>query len=298
MDAALRDGDYCTGSSWDMPHFYPPPLRQKARMHLDDAANLEGGDTIFAKRVHMITRTFDLLEAFIAMMDARTRVDFVNAKAELDNLDAIANELMGYKPVPMLVAGRFSTYLNYMKRFFRPCTEDGYERVTGGNRLVAAAKDEWQFLIDPQRAGEEIGLWKAGITGGNWQTIRTSSASWSDQGLRYYKGLAWYRQAVEVPKEFVNERVFLWCGGVDESAKVWVNGKPIGISHGAAIYPFELDATGTLQPGRNEIVICVANLVVNELGTGGILAPVLLYAPKDGKDAKLRNSRDLKPTFP
>jgi signal transduction histidine kinase len=42
----------------------------------------------------------------------------------------------------------------------------------------------------------------------------------------------------------------------------------------------------------------VANLVVNELGTGGILAPVMLYAPAGGKDAQLHNVRDLKPTFP
>jgi len=41
-----------------------------------------------------------------------------------------------------------------------------------------------------------------------------------------------------------------------------------------------------------------ACLVVNELGTGGILAPVILYAPAGGKDAQLRNIHDLKPTFP
>ena len=55
--------------------------------------------------------------------------------------------------------------------------------------------------------------------------------------MRYYKGLAWYRQALDVPAEFAGKRVFLWCGGVDEKAKVWVNGKVIGVSHGAAFYP-------------------------------------------------------------
>jgi beta-galactosidase/beta-glucuronidase len=152
--------------------------------------------------------------------------------------------------------------------------------------------------MDPAHVGEEIGLWRPEVTGGNWQTIKTSSSSWSNQGLRYYKGLSWYRQAVDVPKEFAGRRIFLWCGGVDESAKVWVNGQMIGISHGAAFYPFELDATGAVQPGKNMIVICVANQVVNELGTGGIVAPVMLYAPAAGKDAKLENVRDLKPTFP
>ncbi|GDY20330.1 hypothetical protein LBMAG56_16750 [Verrucomicrobiota bacterium] len=38
--------------------------------------------------------------------------------------------------------------------------------------------------------------------------------------------------------------------------------------------------------------------IVNELGTGGLVAPVLLYASAAGKEAKLENIRDLKPTFP
>jgi hypothetical protein len=189
-------------------------------------------------------------------------------------------------------------YPNYMRRFFRPCTEQGYARVTGGNTLVAAAKDEWEFQIDPVQIGEDIGLWRPENRGGNWQTIKTSSSSWSNQGLRYYKGLAWYRQSVEVPKDAAGKRLFLWCGGVDETAKVWVNGKVIGISSGSSFLPFEMDATGAVQAGNNTIVICVSNVVVNELGTGGILAPVILYAPKDGADAKLENIRDLKPTFP
>jgi hypothetical protein len=298
MDAALRDSDHCTGSAWDMPHFYPPQLRVEARALLDEGNRLSAGQGIYEQRAKMITQTFDLLDAFCAMMDARVQVDFVKAQAQLDKMDAVAAELMAYDPVPMLSAGRFSTYVNYMRRFFRPCTEQGFQRVTGGNRLVAAAADQWQFQIDPSRVGEDIGLWRPEITGGGWQTIKTSSSSWSNQGLRYYKGLAWYRQTVNVPKSLTDQRVFFWCGGVDESAKVWLNGKVIGISHGAAFYPFELDATTAVKPGENVIVVCVANQVLNELGTGGILAPVLLYTPAAGKQAELANIRDLKPTFP
>ena len=87
-----------------------------------------------------------------------------------------------------------------------------------------------------------------------------------------------------------------WCGGVDEKARVWLNGTPpLGISHGASFYPFELDATGAVKPGQpNVVTICVAN----ELGTGGIVAPVLLCAPASGKVAKLDNFRPLGRTFP
>ena len=298
MDTALKDSPCCTGSAWDMPHHYPPALRKQARTLLDDAAKLTAGKGVYEQRVKVIADSFEMLEAFIGMLDSRAKCDFVTAQKELDRLDAVANRLMEMKPVAMLSAGRFSTYVGYMKRFFRPATEQGNKRVTGGNTLVASAKDEWEFLLDPPKVGEAIGLWRAGNKGGNWQTLKTSSSSWSNQGLRYYKGLAWYRQTVEVPKDFEGKRVFLWCGGVDEKAKVWVNGKPIGISPGAAFYPFELDATDAVKAGKNEIVFAVVNDVVNELGTGGIVAPVMLYAPAAGKDAKLENLRPLAENFP
>jgi hypothetical protein len=59
-----------------------------------------------------------------------------------------------------------------------------------------------------------------------------------------------------------------------------------------------MDATEMIAAGPNELTICVSNQVVNELGTGGIVAPVMLYAPAAGSEAKLENIRDLKPTFP
>jgi hypothetical protein len=59
-----------------------------------------------------------------------------------------------------------------------------------------------------------------------------------------------------------------------------------------------MDATKAIKSGKNVITMCVANKTVDELGTGGIVAPVFFYAPKDGANAKLENIRDLKPTFP
>ena len=299
MDAALRDSDHATGCSWDMPYHYPAPLRKQARALLVEGAQLSVGKGIYEQRVKLITDTFDMLEAFIAMLDHRTVGNFAAAKQDLEKLDAIANPLMAMKPVPMVSAGRHSTYDNYMYRFYRPCTEQGFLRVTGGNRLAAFANDEWEFQIDPKAVGESIGLWREEIRGGNWQKLKTSSSSWSNQGLRYYKGLAWYRQTVEVPAEFKDQRLFLWCGGVDEKAKVWVNGKLVGISPGASFFPFELDATSAVRAGaKNIITFCVANEVVDELGTGGIVAPVMLYAPQAGQEAKLENVRPLGETFP
>jgi len=128
MDTALKDSPCCTGSAWDMPHHYSLALRKQARILLDDAAKRAVGKGAFEQRVKVIADSFEMLEAFIGMLDARTKCDFVTAQKELDRLDAVANRRMEMKPVPMLSAGRFSTYVNYMKRFFRPATAAGSTR--------------------------------------------------------------------------------------------------------------------------------------------------------------------------
>lgn len=294
MDAALRDSDHHTGCSFDMPFFYPEALRTKARKRLDQAGD-RAGEGVYGERVRIFRTTFEYLEAFIAMLEHRNAYDFVAAKGDLDRLDALRETLVNYDP-PMIHSGCSQ---EYMDRFFRPCTEQGFQRVTGGNTFIAGCEDEWDFLIDPQGIGEDIGLWRKDITGGNFQRIRTFSTSWGNQGLRTYKGEAWYRQTVHIPARFAGQRIFLWFGGVDEKAEVWINGKEVGISHSSSFVPFELDATEAVIPGgENVLVVRILNEHVNELGTGGIMAPVLFYVPAEGEKAKLQNTVELGRTFP
>jgi hypothetical protein len=294
MDAALRDADYHTGCSFDMPHLYPKALRDQARKRLTAAAKM-AGTGVYGQRVTIFRNTFDYLEAFIDMMEQGSALNINAAKQSLDRLTAIQKTLLAYDP-PMVSKMVAADYLN---RFFAPPVRQAYDRTTNGNTLVAGLQDEWQFQIDPLRTGEDIGLWRAEARGNNWQKLKTASLSWSDQGLRMYKGEAWYRQEVDIPQRFAGKRIFLWFGGVDEKAKVWVNGQPIGISHGASFLPFELDATEAIKPGtRNVVTVRIVNQVVDELGTGGITAPAFFYSPAAGKDAKLQNVAELKPTFP
>lgn len=293
MNMTLNNADFHAGSAWSLPNIYPAAMREKAKKLLDEGAGL-APKGIYAERVAMVRGTFELLEAFISMQEARNKVDFQCAKMNLDRLNAIASKLANYKP--SMIAPKI--FDSYMKRFFQPCIEQGFARVTGGNRLVAPCGDEWEFLSDPAMAGIDLSWFSPSLKGGNWQKLKAYSLTWSDQGLRYYHGMAWYRQTVNIPPCFAGKRLFLWCGGVDELAKVWVNGKEVGISHGAAFYPFELDVTSAAKAGENTIVLAVNNKIVDELGTGGIMAPVILYAPKEGINAKPDNVRKLKPTFP
>lgn len=295
LDTALRDGDYHTGSSFNLPDFYTPELRGKARALLNEAASLTG-DSTYGKRVELTRTSFDYLEAYLNMLAHRNVHDYAASQASLDRVDELQEKLIKHWDVPMIHP---KTSPSYLARFFRKTTEQAAERVADGNRMVAGFDDTWQFLIDTEKLGESIGYHHADVKGGNWQPMMTSSKSWSDQGLRYYKGEAWYRQSVEVPVEFEGKRIFLWVGGIDEHAKVWVNGELIGISPAGAFVPFELDATKAIKAGTSNVVaIRLANNRLDELGTGGITGPVMFYAPAAGDKAELQNIRKQHPTFP
>ena len=293
MSQALDTADYHTGSSWDLPRIYDDVVRRKARAALDHAARLAPQGP-YADRVRMYTRSLDYLDAFVQMMTSRAAHDFVTSKQAFDRMGTIREQLLANDPP--LIGRAAEAYLN---RFFAKTTLEGYERTTEGNRLVAGLNDTWQFQIDPENVGEAVGWWRPENTGGNWRPLATSTLSWSSQGLRYYKGLAWYRQAIEIPEAERGQRIFLWIGGIDELAKVWVNGQIIGISPKGSFTPFELDATAAIRPGEsNTVVICIGNMTLNEVGTGGITGPVMFYAPAAGKDAQVRNAKPAHPVFP
>lgn len=279
MDAAVTTADLHTGSSWDIPFVYGPEVRARAATALADAERLATG--VHAARVALSRDNFAYTSDFIAMLEGRMAGNYADAKAALDRMDARVTAFAAATP-PLITEGPAS----YLKRFFRRTTEAAHDRTSGGNRLVATLPCEWDFALDPERIGEAIGLWRADVRGGNWQRLR-SDRSWSDQGLRYYKGLAWYRQRVVLPAEVAGRRVFVWFGGVDESARAWLNGVPLGESVAGTFQPFEFDATRAMEPGRdNVLVVLVANDKLNELGTGGIVGPVFFYEPKDGLRAR------------
>ena len=286
MDKTLTNADFHTGCSWDMPLIYGPEVRKQAQTALDEAGKLAPGG-IYAQRVDMYRKDFAYFMAFANMIEKRFANDYAGSKEALDQMDALGKDLMNHEP-PLLKPKHVT---EYSERFFRKPTEDGYKRTTDGNQLVAGFKTQWDFTLDPERIGDAIGLWQVTNTGGNWKPIR-SDYSWSDQGLRYYKGLAWYRQSVNIPADAAGKRVFLWFGSIDEKAQVWVNGKNIGTSNVSTFTPFELDATDAIQPGKdNLVVVLITNDKLNELGTGGIMGPVMFYAPKEGKNAKVENGK-------
>ena len=73
----------------------------------------------------------------------------------------------------------------------------------------------------------------------------------------------WYRRTFALPTGFVRDRVLLHFGAVDQDARVWVDGTPVG-DHRGGYLPFTIDITTALKGGGSgtghEIVVAVRDV--------------------------------------
>lgn len=294
MDHALRDSDHHTGGAFGTPLLYPEKIRRQAGEALAKAGAL-ASENPYHERVEIVSLSFAYLEHFVAAQAARNLQDWDKAQQEWQKLEGTRDKLVAFEP-PMIKTKLSRSYLD---RFFRLPIEQGFQRSHEGNEVVASLGENWDFLPDPSGVGEDVGWYAAGLKGGNWQQVRPYETSWSDIGLHYYRGLAWYRQKVEIAQKWEGRRIFLWFGGVDETARVWVNGEEVGVSADAAFIPFEFDASESVRFGaENVVTVCVANNRTDEIGTGGLMAPAMFFAPAAGDKAEPENVRPLRETFP
>lgn len=91
--------------------------------------------------------------------------------------------------------------------------------------------------------------------------------SWTDhpnEGIKYFSGIATYRKDFEIPAELLgeNKRLTLDLGRVRFVADVSLNGEPLGILWKP---PFRVDITKAARPGKNRLVVEVANTWSNRL---------------------------------
>jgi hypothetical protein len=283
VENAYIHADYFTGSTFDIPKILTPEVRKKMGQTLSKAEKVAGKEGKYADRLKIVRIAYEYGEANFKMMDAFNRGEFAEARK---HHDTIVNEW-----IPAIKASKpaiISEYpLGYFKRFWSESVVSGSERVMGGREKVVSLPDEWVFMADPFKSGEQLLLYKAELGTQSWMPIKTWSESTSNQGLRYYKGAGFYRCSVKVPEKYAGRKLRLWLGSIDDTADAWVNGKPLTvITKGWAPNgkPWEFDATEAIMPGKeNVIVVKVTDTEVDELGTFGINGPAMIWAEAAGE---------------
>lgn len=285
LEDAFSQADYHTGNVFDLPHVLTAEILARLDEQLNAAEKLAAGNAAVTQRISRVRLAQEYGKANLAMMAAFNACEFVQAKTEYDRASDMIAE--GVKLTPPLFHGSAAGYL---KRFWGGSVTAAAAGMANGNVIVARLPDQWLFIMDPLNGGEDLGFFEPGMGTNNWLPLRTYSQSWSNQGLRYYKGEAWYRTAVKVDAKFAGQPIRLWLGGIDDLASAWINGQKLTcLAKGAAPMgkPWEFEATGAIHcGGENIIVVKVSNRHVNELGTGGLTGPALLWTVPQKEQAK------------
>ena len=83
---------------------------------------------------------------------------------------------------------------------------------------------------------------------------------WNTQSdkLYYYEGSVWYRKKFDVQLAKNTDRSFLYFGGMNYRADVYLNGKKLGV-HIGGFTPFHYEVTDLVKPEGNSLVIKVDN---------------------------------------
>ena len=95
-------------------------------------------------------------------------------------------------------------------------------------------------------------------------TGRLPAGDWCSYGLAVYSGIGEYQRSFEFtgPR---GGRIWLDLGDISASAEVRVNGVSAGV---LTAPPWRMDVTDLVQPGRNNLIIQVANTLANHYSVG------------------------------
>jgi hypothetical protein len=85
----------------------------------------------------------------------------------------------------------------------------------------------------------------------------------ADPGVKYFSGIATYRQTFTAPRGLkAGAPVMLDLGQVGDIAQVFVNGREVGYAWKS---PYRVDVARALRPGKNTLEVRVADKWVNRL---------------------------------
>ena len=239
----------------------------------------------------------------------RIRVEelvLVNAHARLIYLAAVsagtekmnnARKLLDFRKEHPVIMGNSTAGATSTEIRWGDCTGLKKAKVTAEYDLpVLDTPVFWFFKVDPKNVGEkekwyettdaEFGKWKEQApTHTYWQGTPKMPFMSAEMKkfLTTYDGAAWYARTLAVPADWKDRKVFLLFGAVDESCKVYVNGKHVH----TRIYKnprdetkaFAVDITSAVdweKPRKTFVHV----KVMDENGEGGIWQRVYLVSKK------------------
>lgn len=271
---------------WLLNHIYTVEFTKRIHAEVEAAMQAPATD---AQRAHlaMFALIADHLEAFAAMEDADSRLDYAAAAAAAGRMQADKVKLQAITPWLFTVEKRAEP---------RPYFSDGRQRkllqlatLIDGSKgtLIAPLPLEMRFTRDRFNEGVIARWYDPAFDDQAWGKKNTFIC-WEAQDApedakgHDYDGYGWYRATVDIPTDAAGKPLRLFLGGLMNEGWVWVNGEYAG--HKAFEiwwmhdHELDVDVTKLVKPGRNTVTI----RIWNNADVGGMYRRGFFYAPKEG----------------
>jgi len=150
----------------------------------------------------------------------------------------------------------------------------------------------WEFRLDPGSLGDKDRWNLPDATPGGWTPVTVPHTWQIEPDSAEYYGVAWYRRRFAVSPEWQGACVRVEFQAVFHSARVWVNGRPVGEHLRKGYTGFTLDVTDALRWNEPNVLIVRADNAFDDqmlprgrssdwTHDGGIYRPVtLLVLPR------------------
>jgi hypothetical protein len=274
VDGAWQNTAEHAGSHYGFYHRFSPEVTGAARAALNEGLKAARTAAEY-RRVKLAEEGFAGFELYMKM-----RRDLCEGRFEALEDDAARwKAVYRYRTEGYRANAAFPPLtVNFFDWFHTDVYRDAV-RIAKENVLLAGPVPAWRFRVDREGRGEAEGWSKNDFDDTAWQQTDPRRETWSDLGLFSYYGSMWYRAKVSVPALPAGKKVYLWVSAVDDTCQVFVNGRPIGEMKDYC-KPFAFDITAAVTAGENQVTIKGTRSTLNEVGTGGLLGPVVIYREK------------------
>lgn len=257
-------------------HVYTVPFTRDIRRHIDAA--LKAPATPEQKpRLEAVALIADHLEAYAAMNEAESRLDYPQAIAASERM---AEDLRKINAISSVLGS--PKMQDAQIRALRKV-----EALAGGTNgtLVAALPREPAFARDRFNEGV-LAEWYAPDFDDRAWGRKDTFLTWDQQDPpedakgHDYDGYGWYRARLEVDKRWTGKPIRLFLGGVINEGWVWINGQYAGHKPHQlwwhADHSMNVDVTGLVKPGAPNTI---AIRVWNDAEIGCLYRRGFLYSP-------------------
>ena len=294
-DTWVKTPEY-SGCQWGYLRRFPPGVMHRMRQAMN-AAKSACRTPIEQARVELADLSLQQFELYMKLRRDLAEGHWSDTEREADRWRD-ERAALSKRFVAQSAFGPYGTI--YFDWFCRPAYKEATRISRDCDVLLSAPIRSWRFAADPQRTGENEGWFRPDFDDQKWKTTDPCVDTWSALGYHGYLGQMWYRTQVELTASpSSGKRVSLWVANSDGSTKVFVNGEHVRYSKvttqpdktskteqmdahvdAGLNEPASFDITQVVRPGRNQITILSTRSYINELGAGGVLGPVTIYAGK------------------